>query len=233
METETSSRSYRWLLWVTALVVWATDQLTKTLVIQNLALGDSWRPYAGTPILELFALTHTKNSGAAFGMLPDAGLFFILVAVVVSLGIVWYYPRLDRSKALLFLSLGLMLGGALGNLTDRLRIGWVTDFVHIGSFAIFNVADSAVFCGVLALAFQMWREDEAKRHQEQQRSVEVEPAPRLISSTAFEEDKRERPPFIERSGARVYNHPTTNGHARLEHTTVVWSNQKANDDGIE
>ncbi len=165
IETSTSSRSYRWVLAVVALVILAADQWSKAKIIQWLALGESWRPFAGTPLLELFALTHTKNSGAAFGIFQTGGWFFVIVAIVVSLGILWYYPRLPREKWWLFLSLGLQLGGALGNLTDRLRIGHVTDFVHIGSFAIFNVADSAIVVGVLLLALHMYREEDAAKHE--------------------------------------------------------------------
>lgn len=240
METEASTRSYRWLLWVVAVVVWVADQLTKTLVIQNLAIGETWRPYAGRPWLELFALSHTKNSGAAFGMLPDASLFFILVAVVVSLGIVWYYPRLDPRRAWLFLSLGLMLGGALGNLTDRLRIGWVTDFIHIGSFAIFNIADSSVFLGVTLLAFQMWRDDEAKRREDE--AAKPPSAPPALRDASVADALLQQ-----RGGARVYGRPARgpgggarsydthygNGRAQLEQTSVVWGNERASDDGRE
>jgi signal peptidase II len=154
-----NARGYRWLLWVAAFLAYAADQWSKTLIIQHLPLGSSWRPLAGTPILELFAFTHTKNPGAAFGIFPTGGWFFVVVAIVVSLGIVWYYPRLPRHQWWLFLSLGLQLGGALGNVTDRLRIGVVTDFIHVGTFPIFNIADSAIVVGVAILALHLWRED--------------------------------------------------------------------------
>ncbi|MDQ4077725.1 MAG: signal peptidase II [Chloroflexota bacterium] len=158
-ENSIERHGYRWLLIVVAIIVLVVDQWSKARIIEWLEIGESWRPWAGTPILELFAFTHTKNSGAAFGIFPSGGWFFIIVAIVVSFGILWYFPRLPREKWWLFLSLGLQLGGALGNLIDRLRIGWVTDFVHIGSFAIFNVADASIVCGVLILAFHMYRED--------------------------------------------------------------------------
>lgn len=158
----TPTRGYRWLFWLFALATYGLDQWTKWLVIQRLAVGESWRPWAGTPLLDLFALTHIKNSGAAFGFFESGGLLFIVVAIVVSLGILWYWPRLPRHQWWLYIALGLQLGGALGNLTDRLRLGWVTDFVHIGSFAIFNVADAAVVTSVVVLGAHMTWEDRKK-----------------------------------------------------------------------
>ena len=158
-ELSTQKRGYRWLVWVIAAIILAADQWSKEQIINWLSIGETWRPWVGTPILELFAFTHTKNAGAAFGIFPSASWFFVVVAVVVSLAIVWYTPRLPRHQWWLFFSLGLELGGALGNLTDRLRLGWVTDFVHIGGFAIFNVADSAIVCGVVILFIHFWLEE--------------------------------------------------------------------------
>jgi signal peptidase II len=196
-ETVESSRSYRWLLWLVAVVVYAADRLTKVLVIDNLALGESWRPWAGTPVLEWFALTHIKNSGAAFGIFPSGGQFFIVVAVVVSIGIIWYYPRLPREQWVLFLSLGLQLGGALGNLTDRLQIGHVTDFVHIGSFAIFNVADASLFCGAILLAGYLYYQDIQRDRAERAAalSAEAEEDDLPHHSAEFEQE-RERTPTV-------------------------------------
>lgn len=159
------SRDYRWLLSVVAGLALGFDQWSKARIIEWLALGESWRPFAGTPLLELFAFTHTKNTGAAFGMFQTGGWFFIIVAIVVSIFIVIYTPRIPSHRWYVFLALGLTLGGALGNLVDRLRLGWVTDFIHIGSFAIFNVADSSVFCGAVILFIVMWREDEKSKQE--------------------------------------------------------------------
>lgn len=190
---DAATSDYRWLLAVVAALIFAADQWSKALVIQRLALGETWRPLAGTPILEWFAFTHTKNSGAAFGIFPSGGWFFVIVAVVVSLGILWYYPRLPRDHWWLFLALGLQLGGALGNLADRLRIGHVTDFVHIGNFAIFNVADSAVVCGVLILGLHMWQED-AQRAEREARAANAQVAydePLLYEAEVYEAEVAE------------------------------------------
>ncbi len=162
-ELPQSQRDYRWVLWVVAALAFGLDQWSKTRIIDWLAVGETWRPYAGTPLLELFAFTHTKNMGAAFGMFQTGGWFFIIVAIVVTLFIIFYAPRIPRHRWYLFLALGLEMGGALGNVMDRIRLGWVTDFVHIGSFAIFNVADSAVVTGVVILFVIMWYDDEERK----------------------------------------------------------------------
>lgn len=179
-------RGYRWLLWVIATAVLVLDQWSKAQIIESLAIGQTWRPWAGRPILEWFAFTHTKNTGAAFGIFPTASLFFVMVAVLVSLAIVWYAPRLPKSQWWLFLSLGLELGGALGNLTDRLHLGWVTDFVHIGSFAIFNVADSAIVCGVAILLVHFWYEEKQQKEQLRKQRLENWPPDELEHGMAEE-----------------------------------------------
>ncbi|HYN87882.1 MAG TPA: signal peptidase II, partial [Ardenticatenaceae bacterium] len=144
-------RNYRWLLWPVALLVFVADQATKLIVARELALWESWRPFEEFP-LSIFAITHISNTGAAFGILPNASLFFVVVAIVVSGAIAYYYRRLPSHHWWLFLSLGLQLGGALGNLVDRLRLGYVVDFIEVGIWPIFNVADSSIVVGVLLLA---------------------------------------------------------------------------------
>lgn len=169
------------MLWVAAALALSFDQWSKARIIEWLALGETWRPYDGTPLLELFAFTHTHNTGAAFGMFQTGGWFFVIVAVLASLFIAFYAPRIPRHRWYMFLALGLIMGGALGNLVDRLRLGWVTDFVHIGSFAIFNVADSSVFIGVVILFIIMWLDDEEKK-----RTVtEADTAPLVTNESNF------------------------------------------------
>lgn len=154
--------NWRWLFPVTVALSLIADQWSKAAIIDRLALDESWRPWAGTPILELFAFTHIKNSGAAFGMLQQGGWLFVIIAVVVTFGILLRFRQLPKWKPWLFAGLGLIQGGALGNVVDRLRIGHVTDFIHVGTFAIFNIADAAIFCGVVLLVFMMWREEQAE-----------------------------------------------------------------------
>ncbi|MEP7200765.1 MAG: signal peptidase II [Chloroflexota bacterium] len=143
-----------WLVPLIALLVFVSDQLSKYLVSTNLAIGQAWMPIAA---LEPFVVVrHIRNSGAAFGMFPAAGNIFLVVAVIVTVGIVrYYFARAHTAPLWVRVSLGLMLGGALGNLLDRIRFGYVVDFVDLGWWPVFNVADSSIVVGVLLLAIYM------------------------------------------------------------------------------
>ncbi len=104
------------------------------------------------------ALSYTCNSGAAFGLLADKTLLFVLIALVVSGVIVAYFRYLPTNRPWLKLSLGLQLGGALGNLLDRLHQGYVTDFISVApaqSLPVFNIADSCIVVGVLILGYYL------------------------------------------------------------------------------
>ena len=150
-----SSYSKRFILWmlIAAIVVLA-DQATKWAIIR-------WVPLYGTvPINDFINLTHQQNTGAAFSFLAGAGgwqrWFFVVLATIVSIVLVVWLWRIRRDS-LLILSGGLtlVLGGAVGNLVDRIRLGYVTDFIQVwfGSWAFpsFNVADSAISVGAALL----------------------------------------------------------------------------------
>ena len=143
-----------WLVPAIAAIVFAVDQYTKYLVATKLAIGQAWMPLAA---LEPFVvIRHVRNSGAAFGMFPQGGTLFLAIAVVVVCAIAWYYlQRAHTSPLWVRLSLGLMLGGALGNLVDRVRFGYVVDFIDLGWWPVFNVADSSIVVGVTLLAVYM------------------------------------------------------------------------------
>lgn len=164
--SSSTGRNWKWLLWVTALVAFTADQSTKIWIRGNLDMYESIVPFQGFPWNQ-FALTRAYNTGAAFGMLSDYGMFFVIVAIVVIAGIALYYRRLPQEQWWLFLSLGLQLGGAAGNLADRLHLGHVTDFIQISIFPIFNLADVAIVSGVCILAAHFWREDKQEQAQEQ------------------------------------------------------------------
>ena len=145
------------LILVTGIVV-ALDQVTKWLVVSRLALYESWAPIP--QIGSYVRVTHTNNTGAAFGILPQGGLVFAIIGVVVSAAIIYYFHQLPPAGWGVRAALGLQLGGALGNLIDRFRQGLeVTDFIHIMNFPVFNVADSAITVGVGLLILLMILED--------------------------------------------------------------------------
>jgi signal peptidase II len=151
----------------TALVLLLADQLTKALVVANLEVGDRV-----DVIGDLAQLWHVHNTGAAFSILPGATWLFVPVTVL-AIGMVAYFHRTLAGRGTwIQVILGAILAGALGNLADRLRLGYVVDFVSLGigdlRFPTFNVADSAVVLGIGALVayltfFEQPRAAEAPR----------------------------------------------------------------------
>ena len=142
----------RWL-GLSALII-VLDQLSKAWITNHFAYGES------LAVLGVFNLVLAHNTGAAFSMLNDAGgwqrWMFSAIAVIASIWIVWLLRNHQQQK-LFCLALALILGGALGNLVDRIAYGFVVDFLdfHWGShhFPAFNVADSAITCGA---ALMLW-----------------------------------------------------------------------------
>ena len=140
-----------------AIATLALDQFTKWLVVSNLEVN---QPIYPVPALSgLFGLTYVTNTGVAFGLFKEAGTFFIFVAVIVITVIVRYLRQLPKDQWLMRVALGLQLGGAFGNLIDRLRLGYVVDFIDFKFWPVFNVADSAIVVGVTLLAVSLWHED--------------------------------------------------------------------------
>lgn len=149
-------------LGLAALVV-LVDQVTKRLAEDRLErAGVRSVPVPG--VGDYLRLTYTQNRGAAFGVLQDQTTFFVLVGLVVIGVIAASYRYLPRSGFRVHLALGLQLGGAVGNLIDRVRQGYVVDFVDFGYKAnwwpVFNVADSAIVIGVVLLAFNAFSSSE-------------------------------------------------------------------------
>lgn len=144
------------LLLVAALVV-AVDHLSKLYVEQRLPLNMTVAPLPGWE--HLFRITHVSNTGAAFGLFPGGGTLFTVVAFIVAAVIIIYNFQLPGGQPLLRVALGLQLGGALGNLIDRLRLGHVTDFLDFGNWPVFNLADTAIVGGVAILGLMMVYEE--------------------------------------------------------------------------
>jgi signal peptidase II len=148
-------------LFVVAGTVVVLDQVTKFIVRANLLLGEIWSPWPWlTPYIRV---VHINNSGAAFGMLQGFADIFAILAVIVVIVILYYYPRIPRQDWALRLALGLQLGGALGNLIDRLRYqGHVTDFISVATFPVFNIADASISIGVAILILSVWFTEKGK-----------------------------------------------------------------------
>ncbi len=143
------ARHYLTLLALSGSVI-AADQWTKYLIRSRLAPGEQWSPWEW--LAPYARLIHSDNTGAAFGLFEDGALFFTVLALVVSAAIIFYFPRVPHSERALRFALSMQLGGALGNLIDRLlQDGRVTDFVSVGRFPVFNVADASISLGVAVL----------------------------------------------------------------------------------
>ena len=157
-------RSLPHLLLILAVVV--LDQLTKAIVVQRIALHDY------VPLVDgLLSLSHVRNHGAAFGLLSDWNLpyqsLLLSTLSLIALGaIAAYFLRLPKGAWLPRLSLSLVLGGAIGNVLDRLRLGYVVDFVHVYwrdyQWPDFNVADSAITIGVALLVIDILTSPESE-----------------------------------------------------------------------
>ena len=135
-----------WLVSLILVAGFAADQISKALIIHYVPFRTSW------PVEGFFRFTHVGNRGSAFGLIDDANLMLIIVSFV-GVGILLYFYRAQPDPTLAVqASLGLMLAGALGNLVDRVANGHVTDFIDIGPWWIFNLADSSIVIGITLLA---------------------------------------------------------------------------------
>ena len=141
------------LIGLSSLVI-IIDQATKYWIQSRMAYGES------APVIrEVFHITYILNPGAAFGILENKTWFFIAVALILLVGVAYLYPRLPANQPMVKLGAGLLVGGAIGNLIDRVRIGYVIDFFDFRIWPIFNVADIAICIGVACIAFYFWRHD--------------------------------------------------------------------------
>ena len=130
-----------------AILIFVIDQFSKFLVRDQLLFRESF-PRDG-----FFRFTHTFNTGSAFGIFRDQNTPLILVSIVGVAILIMIYRSQRRPSNLLRLSLGLQIGGALGNLLDRVRLGHVTDFMDVGAWPIFNIADASIITGLVILAW--------------------------------------------------------------------------------
>ncbi len=146
-------RDYLALAGISGFVV-ALDQWSKYLLRLRLVSGETWSPWDW--LAPYARLVHSDNTGAAFGIFKDGALVFTVVAILVSAAIIYYFPRVPAGQRALRIALALQLGGALGNLIDRLlQAGRVTDLISLGSFPVFNLADASISIGVAILLGSM------------------------------------------------------------------------------
>jgi len=144
----------KWL-WLSGVAL-ILDQLSKIWIDTSMSL------YQSIPVFPGFSITYARNYGAAFSFLSDAGgwqrWFFAALAAGISVGLVIYLKSLKKDETLLAVSLSLILGGAVGNLIDRVIYGYVIDFLDVYYQAyhwpVFNIADSAITVGVVFMLYE-------------------------------------------------------------------------------
>lgn len=148
-ETFTTKATRGLLLLTLVILVLGIDQFSKYLVRTYMELGQS------IPSEGIVRLTYITNTGGAFGLFANQAFLLTLAAIIGVLIISLYIRYLSLNSTLLRAGLGLVLGGALGNLTDRLRFGEVIDFIDLGFWPVFNFADSAIVVGTVLVAYSL------------------------------------------------------------------------------
>jgi signal peptidase II len=144
-------------------IIIVLDQWTKALVRANVPAGTDWLP-AGLAWLAPYArIRHWYNSGAAFGIFQNGNLVFTILAIIVIILIFIYFPRTQRNDWWLRVAMSMQFAGAAGNLIDRLYFKQVTDFISVGNFAIFNIADASISTGVAVLLVGVWLKDREEK----------------------------------------------------------------------
>ncbi|ACL69688.1 signal peptidase II [Halothermothrix orenii] len=141
------------MVYIVVLIVILLDQMVKLLVMEKMKVSES------IPIIkDVFHLTYVQNRGAAFGILPGRRyLFIVITVVVISFLLIYYYKT--RGSGMVTLSTGLIIGGALGNLIDRIRFGYVVDYLDFRIWPVFNLADSSVVIGAALLILYLWQQE--------------------------------------------------------------------------
>ena len=142
------------MFFIIALVVFFLDQASKFAIISKMSQGQS------IAVLDnIFHITYIHNAGAAFGLFANQTSFFIVITLLVITAMVIFYWRLQSKDGILPISLGLIVGGSLGNLVDRVRFGEVIDFLDFRIWPVFNLADSAIVIGAALLGVVLWKMD--------------------------------------------------------------------------
>ncbi len=131
------------------------DQLSKILTLKYL------KPVRDIPIIDnIFHLTYVENRGAAFGLFQNQKMFFLITTIIV-LGFIWFYAKNNKLNKIMIWGLSLVAGGAIGNLIDRVRLGFVVDYFNVAiiNFPVFNIADCAVVIGAALISIYILKYD--------------------------------------------------------------------------
>jgi len=157
---------YAFLVLIAGLIV-TLDQWTKSLVRNNIVIGGTWLPQSLEWLSPYARIVNWYNTGAAFGMFQNGSVVFSVLAIIVICAIIYYFPQVDKNDWTLRLAMSMQLAGASGNLIDRLtHAGKVTDFISIGTFAVFNVSDASISVGTVVLLLGVYLQERAAQKKE-------------------------------------------------------------------
>jgi signal peptidase II len=146
-----------------------SDQFTKHVVRTNLEFGQIWMPWQW---LEPYArIIHINNTGAAFGLFKGANTVFMILAVIVAGAILYYFPSISEKDWLIRVALSMQFAGAIGNLIDRIIFGHVTDFISVGTFPVWNIADASITVGVAILLIGMWVQEKREKKKREEEAL--------------------------------------------------------------
>ncbi len=120
------------------LFVFISDQITKYSVYKNMSLGES------IPAEGIIRITYARNTGMAFSLFENFGIILLILSLIIASILIIYLFTIDKPRILIRIFSGLVVGGALGNILDRIRFGYVNDFIDVGWWPVFNIADSSI-----------------------------------------------------------------------------------------
>lgn len=153
---------------IIAAAVFGLDQWSKLWIRTHLALRETITPI---PALgDFFRIIHWKNTGIAFGLFQENGWILTTIGIVIVIGIILFSAQVISGPVFWRIAMAMELGGALGNLADRLNpeLGYVVDFIWIGDFPVFNLADAAIVFGAVILVIGMWRQEKNENSRREQ-----------------------------------------------------------------
>ncbi len=150
-------RSKLLIIALIAILVLVADQATKYAAVQWVGMGNIWTPFPNFP--GLLNIVPGFNTGTACGYFPQLGSLFTFAPFLILAIVIVFYRQQENPGWLLTIATGLIVGGAFGNLTDRLRLRYVVDFIQVGQWPVFNIADASVSTAVVLLLFWSLREE--------------------------------------------------------------------------
>ena len=173
------------ILYLVMATIIIADQISKYIVESNIPINQFWAHFPEQA--DLLRISHVSNTGAAFGIFPSGSPIFMVVAIIVSIVILIYNQKLPAHHVWYRLALGMQLGGALGNLIDRFRIGHVTDFIDVGPVPVFNVADASIVVGTILLGFLILIEEKEERSGNRSEEIPEDQSDQSLKESAEEQ----------------------------------------------